>query len=129
MTEWPQELPEDAYFSVSELRHAANQLKNAVAPGLDRVSNDVMKILCRSHPEILLTIYNKCIDQGRFPTPWKKAKLVLLKKGDKPLDQVSSYRPLCFLDSCSKLFEKLIDNRIREHLDSSNGLADTQYGF
>jgi len=128
-TEWPQDLPEGAHFSATELRYAASQLKNSVAPGPDRVPNEVMKIICRYHPEILLTIYNKCIDQGRFPKPWKRARLVLLRKDDKPLDQVSSYRPLCLLDSCGKLFEKLIDNRIRAHLDSTNGLADTQYGF
>jgi len=129
MTQWPQDLPEDAHFTITELRHAANQLKNSVSPGPDRVPNEVMKILCRSQPEALITLYNKCIDQGRFPKPWKRARLVLLRKGDKPLDEASSYRPLCLLDSCGKLFEKLLDNRIREHLDSSNGLADTQYGF
>ncbi|KAL4134772.1 hypothetical protein QTP88_006487 [Uroleucon formosanum] len=129
MTRWPQDPPENAYFSITELRTAASQLKNSVSPGPDRVPNEAMKILCRSHPEVLLTLYNKCIYQGRFPKPWKRARLVLLRKSDKPLDKASSYRPLCLLDSCGKLFEKLLDNRIREHLESTSGLADSQYGF
>ncbi|KAL4104668.1 hypothetical protein QTP88_019950 [Uroleucon formosanum] len=127
--QWPQNLPEDAHFTITELKYATSQLKNSVSPGPDRVPNEAMKILSRLHPEVLLNLYNKCIDLGRFPKPWKRARLVLLRKDNKPLDQASSYRPLCLLDSCGKLFEKLLDNRIREHLEAKNGLADTQYGF
>ncbi|KAL4153928.1 hypothetical protein QTP88_001761 [Uroleucon formosanum] len=127
--QWPQNLPEDAHFTITELRYATSQLKNSVSPGPDRVPNEAMKILSRLHPEVLLNLYNKCIDLGRFPKPWKRTRLVLLRKDNKPLDQASSYRPLCLLDSCGKLFEKLLDNRIREHLEATNGLADTQYGF
>lgn len=53
----------------------------------------------------------------------------MLRKDDKLLDQVFSYRPLCPLDSCGKLLEKLLDNRIREHLNTSSARADSQYGF
>jgi len=55
MTEWPRYLPEEAYITVSELKYAANQLKNSVAPGPDRVPNEAIKVICRSHPEV----YNK----------------------------------------------------------------------
>lgn len=33
------------------------------------------------------------------------------------------------LDSCSKLFEKLVMVRLRVHLNSFSGLEDNQYGF
>jgi len=52
-----------------------------------------------------------------------------LKKGDKPLDQPSSYRPLCILDCPGKLLEKIIDNRLRNFLELNNGLDDRQFGF
>lgn len=74
-------------------------------------------------------MYNKCIREGHFPVAWKKARLVLLRKGDKPLQDPSSYRPLCLLDSTAKLLEKIIDRSLREHLDTNNGLSDLQFGF
>lgn len=33
------------------------------------------------------------------------------------------------IDSCRKLFEKLIVSRLGDHLDASGGLADNQYVF
>lgn len=65
-----------------------------------------------------------------FSKPWKRAKLVLLRNGDKPADQPSSYRPLCMLVTTGKLFERIVCNRIEEALDKEKtGLAENQYGF
>jgi len=74
-------------------------------------------------------MYSRCLAEGVFPKQWKRAKLVLLRKGDKPLDDPSSYRPLCLLDCLGKLFEKIIDNRLRTYFDESGCLADQQFGF
>jgi hypothetical protein len=52
-----------------------------------------------------------------------------LRRGNKPLDAPSSYRPLCLLDCLGKLFEKTIDNRLRQFLDSREGLHERQFGF
>jgi len=79
------------------------------------------------NPDLLTGVYNTCLSSGIFPKTWKKAKLVLIRKGDKPLE--SSYRPLCLLDFLGKLFEKVLDNRLRQHRDTSDGLHDRQFGF
>lgn len=57
------------------------------------------------------------------------ARLVLLRKGDKPTELPSSYRPLCLLSCMGKLLEKLLDNRLKKFLDDSGGLDQKQYGF
>ena len=46
--------------------------------------------------------------QGRFFVDWKKQRLVLLGKGNKPLGDASSYRPICLLDTMGKLMEEMI---------------------
>lgn len=51
----------------------------------------------------------------------------LKKKGD---DQdITNYRPISLLTSFSKIIEKLIYNRLIEHISSYSVLADEQYGF
>lgn len=127
--EWPLVHARGPEITLPELQSAACQLKNCVAPGPDKITNEIIKIMCRAQPDVLLAIYNKCVEQGRFPHAWKRAKLVLLRKGSKPLDVASSYRPLCLLDSAGKLFEKILDNRIRDFLEASNGIAASQFGF
>ena len=42
---------------------------------------------------------------------------------------MSNYRPISLLTSFSKIFEKVIYNRIQKHITVNNILADEQYGF
>lgn len=114
-----------------ELSRAVSSLRNNISPGIDGITNEALKLLVRRQPHILLNVYNKCIEEGRFPRPWKRSRLVLIKKGEKPPGEPSSYRPLCLLDCTGKLYEKILDNRLRDILDSSvdNGLSANQYGF
>ncbi|KAL4100827.1 hypothetical protein QTP88_020856 [Uroleucon formosanum] len=98
---------------------------------LSLLETDALKIIAKRQPEMLLEIYNKCLEEGRFPTVWKRARLVLIKKGDKPPLEPASYRPLCLIDCTGKLFEKIIDNRVRDFLKSGtpSGLSENQFGF
>ena len=57
-------------------------------------------------PEILIGAFNYCLREGRFFVDWKKQRLVLLRKGNKPLGDASSYRPICLLDTMGKLLEE-----------------------
>uniref|UniRef100_A0A2S2NYY3 Reverse transcriptase domain-containing protein n=1 Tax=Schizaphis graminum TaxID=13262 RepID=A0A2S2NYY3_SCHGA len=88
-----------------------------------------MKMAVKTHPGFFAKIFNSCIGQACFPADWKLARLVLLHKPGKPLDSPSAYRPLCMLDTVSKLFEKLITCRLREHLVKSGNQSENQYGF
>jgi len=113
----------------TELKNAAKSLKNKIAPGPYGISNETVKSIVKLNPEALIKVYNTCLEEGTFPETWKTARLVLLRKGDKPLGEPSSYRPLCLLDCLGKLLEKIIDNRLREFLDTHEGLHDRQFGF
>lgn len=64
-----------------------------------------------------------------FPEEWKKAKVILLIKPEKPVEISSSYRPICMLDGLGKLYEALIRDRITDELKTTNGISKDQYGF
>lgn len=51
-----------------------------------------------------------------------------MRKGVKPLDEPSSYQPLCMLNSMTKLLEKIVDDRIQGFLENIDGLFDFHYG-
>ena len=40
-----------------------------------------------------------------------------------------NYIPICLLSVVSKVFEKLINNRIVDHLEKCGFFASSQYGF
>lgn len=113
-----------------ELQLASTRLSPGKAPGPDGVPNEALKVAVRTNPAMFQNVFSKCLANGIFPTPWKRARLVLLRKGDKPANLPSSYRPLCMLDTTGKLYERIISNRIEEAMaKEKTSLADNQYGF
>ena len=73
------------------------------APGIDGVPNEILKEVIAAYPEILLETFNSCLRERR---------LVLVRKGKKPLVDASSYRPICVLDTIGKLLEEMILQRL-----------------
>jgi len=55
--------------------------------------------------------------------------LVLLRKNNKPEREPSSYRSICFLDEAGKLFERVVDERLRAHLEETDGISPEQFDF
>jgi hypothetical protein len=53
----------------------------------------------------------------------------MLPKPGKPANEVSSYRPISLLPIPSKIFEKLLLNRIRNGTDIIGTIPDFQFGF
>eukprot|EP00733_Pompholyxophrys_punicea_P000145 Pompholyxophrys_punicea_v1_NODE_23_length_5341_cov_25.501513.p1 type:complete len:179 gc:universal NODE_23_length_5341_cov_25.501513:3855-4391(+) len=60
---------------------------------------------------------NLSLDTATFPDLLKKARLVpIYKKGSR--NDPANYRPISVLPTLSKLFEKFVDNLLREHMDA-----------
>ena len=79
---------------------------------------------CRS----LQIIYNSCLDRGKFPQEWKKAKAVpVRKKNDKQL--VKNYRPISLLPMCGKIFDGIFFNSLFNFLNKNDVISPAQSGF
>ena len=77
---------------------------------------------------IIAFIFNLCITQGYFPIELKTGCLTpIFKSGAK--NDVSNYRPVCSLSPFSKIFEKVIHNRMIAFIEKNNILSETQFGF
>lgn len=116
-------------FTIEELKLASSKLKKKKAPGPGNIPPEIVKQVALSRPEYVLQVYNKLAASGKFPKEWKTANLVLLRKGNKPVESPSSYRPICLLDVEGKLYEQLILHRLKKELDRTGGLAENQFGF
>ena len=77
---------------------------------------------------MLSNIINSSFRQGVFPTQLKVAKVVPIHKGGRKTD-VANYRPISLLSAFSKIFEKLMHNRVYSFLQTNNALNDLQFGF
>lgn len=123
------DLPE---FTEDELLKAIKRLSPGKAGGPSGIPNEVLRRIAIMRPRSVLMVYNACLRARKFPKCWKRALLVLLHKGaDKPVTEPSSFRPICLLDSPGKLLERLLLQRLEEHLDAFGGCrrAPNQFGF
>ena len=116
-------------FTLEELKTAGGRLKANTALRIDEVPSEILKEEIEAYPEILLEAFNSCFREGRFFVDWEKQRLVLLRKGNKLLEDASSYRPICLLDTIGKLLEEMTLQRLQGHMVGENGLSKNQFGF
>ncbi|XP_055918538.1 uncharacterized protein LOC129950636 [Eupeodes corollae] len=96
-------------------------------PGADKISFKMLKYLPVEVILRLVRLYNNIMKEGVYPHEWKKAHLIPIPKPNDNQNSLDSYRPISLLSVLSKLFEKIIGNRLKwtqeKHLNSG------QHGF
>ena len=78
--------------------------------------------------EPLTHLINISFRSGVFPSELKLSKVVpIFKSGDS--NSVNNYRPISVLSFFSKVFERVVYNRVLDFLCKNNVLYDYQFGF
>ena len=70
-----------------------------------------------------------CLKTFCFPDCWEILSVVPVFKNVVERSTAKNYRPVSPLSVVSKVFEKLVNNRIVDHLENSGLFSDFQYGF
>lgn len=117
------------FASAEEVKQNAARLKNSKAPGQDRVHNRLIKKIPPEGFLFLTFIINCCLRLSYFPDRWKTAKVIGIKKPNKPPNNPNSYRPISLVSSLSKLLERILLTRINWHLEDHEIIPDQQHGF
>lgn len=76
----------------------------------------------------LTILINRSLEEGIFPTELKIAKVIPLYKA-KEKNSLLNYRPISILPTISKIFEKVIHQRLVKFFDKHKVLSEYQYGF
>ena len=105
-------------------------LKRGKAPGPGTVHNEVLRLgTTTSLFDHLARLFTFSIQLGYIPTAWKLATLRMLLKPDKLPSLAPSYRPISLISSIMKLFERVIKQRLRSHLEHIGFINKHQSGF
>ena len=89
-------------------------------------------VLKNCEPElsyILAELFNKCLKESCFPDCWKVSSVVPVFKNVGERSTAKNYCPVSLLSVVSKVFEKLVNNRIVGHLEKCGLFSDFQHGF
>ena len=121
----PKDIPP---FTADELKLACKSMPNGKAPGADGMPAEILKMVEKCRPDMLLDMYNSCLIEGTFPKIWKIQRLVLVPKAKHTQDFASKYRPLCMLNTAGKLLERLLKIRLTTAINAADGLSNHQHG-
>ena len=93
-------------------------LKQGKAPGPDNIHNEVLRLgTTTSLFHHLASLFTSSIQIGYIPNAWKLAAFLMLLKPDKLPSLTTSYRPISLMSSIMKLFERVIQQRLRSYLE------------
>ena len=117
---WPLTTP-------NEIKLIVKKLKNS-SPGIDELPIKLFKQNINTLCYIISHLCNVSLNTGIFPDIHKDGKITPLFKNKDP-QEVSNYRPVCVLNSINKILEKVVSNRLVDHLVNKNILHENQFAY
>ena len=76
----------------------------------------------------LTVVFKQLLSVSYVPDVWKKAIITPVHKKGTATD-CSNYRPISITCVCCKLLERIIVNKLHDHLSTNNILHQAQHGF
>lgn len=122
----PSQEADDPPFTMEEIKSVITRMKKGRAAGPDGILPEVLQRSIPSSLAILERLFNACLREKYFPSDWKLARVILLRK-DEAGRTAKSYRPISLLSVVSKALEGVLIERILNKV--SDKLCPTQYGF
>ena len=111
------------------VRKVVMNLDLSNASGPDSIPVVVLKNCEPELSYILAELFNKCFKESCFPDCWKVSPVVPVFKNVGERSTAKNYHPVSLLSVVSKVFEKLVNNRIVDYLEKCGLISDFQCGF
>ena len=111
------------------VKKVITNLDSSKASGPDCIPVVVLKKFEPDLSYILAKLFNMCLKESCFPDCWKASSVVPVFKNFGERSIAKNYRPVSLLSVVSKVFEKLVNNRILDHLENCGLFSNFQYGL
>ncbi|UYV71213.1 hypothetical protein LAZ67_8002209, partial [Cordylochernes scorpioides] len=119
---------DDPLFTDNELLLTADKVNLSSSPGSDGMPPLLIVKLVKHFRTFFLSIFNKCLTTGHFPSTWKLGDVVLVPKRSGE-DFLASHRPITMLPGLGKILERLILARLSWMADRMCKAPPNQFGF
>ncbi|CAF4933005.1 unnamed protein product, partial [Rotaria socialis] len=113
----------------TEIKKHILKLKPKKSSGFDAVSNFIIKRIPPGYISCLVNCFNTWLNEHRYPDMWKLAKIVTLNKLKAGIPRCDQTRPISLLATHSKLFEKIMLERLRYWAETNRLVPAEQSGF
>ena len=127
-TKFNNENPLTSRINVNEIKGIIKAMKKS-CPGESGINKTILKNLPESSLVKLKDIFDSTISAGYFPDKFKSSIIRLIPKHGKSPLIATNYRPISLLEVPGKILERLINTRLRHHLETNNLHNPLQFGF
>ena len=111
-----------------EISKNVRKLKNHEAAGFDGLTAEILKVSLDVICDRLTYLVNESLLSGVFPKIWKTAKVVPIFKSGKK-SNCENYRPISISSVLSKVFERVVFERLYKFMQVNNLFFCRQFGF
>ena len=118
----------NAVFPMCELLNAIDS-SGSTAVGPDDIHYDFIRHMSKASTQILLNFFNAIWEAHFFPPQWKHSYIVPMLKPGKPTHLCSSYRPIQLTSYISKVYERMIANRLKWYAEKHQLFHTYQCAF
>ena len=93
------------------------------------ITNTILKELPHKIIIFLTRIFNAALSAGYFPSAFKHSHQFLIPKPGKNLTDPKNYRLITLIEPISKIFEKIINYRLKNYMEEKLLFHKHQFGF
>ena len=108
-----------------EVERQLNKMKNGKSSGPDGIPTEALKHLGDWGVHQLTKIFNAIMQSGKMPDEWRESTITPIYKDKGDNKNCSNSRGIKLLSHTMKLWERIIDQRLRDIVC----LSDGQFGF
>ncbi|XP_065093428.1 uncharacterized protein LOC135714089 [Ochlerotatus camptorhynchus] len=115
-------------FSWDELKFALSKSKGKSA-GPDELGYPLLTHLPIEGQVLMLDLFNKLWTTDSYPASWRESLVIPIPKTNKTTKDTTKFRPIALTSCMSKVFERMVNRRLKTFLSNNNLLDHRQHAF